>query len=226
MRITRNEGRLKSTWYSKPTDNGLTMNFHAVAPTKYKRSVVSGLVHRIYRACSSWENFNSSLERGKQILEKNQYPPSFYNPIIKGTLEKIVLEQQQTEDEKQPTEEEEKEKKPEKLLFVQFRGRVTEKFERSLKRMDAPCKVISTIKKLKTVLPSLKSPIEKTMKSRVVYQINCSRCGACYVGQTGRHLITRMKEHKRSGPVGNHLKDCNVELTMDIVDIPGVPKKT
>ena len=48
----------------------------------------------------------------------------------------------------------------------------------------------------------------------------------CYVGQTGRHLITRMKEHKRSGPVGNHLKDCNVELPMDMVDIKAKTNKS
>ena len=34
-----NTGRLSSTWYSKPTDTGLIMNYHALAPKKYKRSV-------------------------------------------------------------------------------------------------------------------------------------------------------------------------------------------
>ena len=46
-------GKLSSTWYSKPTDTGLIMNFHALAPKRYKRSVVSGFVHRMYRACTS-----------------------------------------------------------------------------------------------------------------------------------------------------------------------------
>ena len=32
-------GKLESTWYSKPTDTGLIMNFHALAPKRYKRSV-------------------------------------------------------------------------------------------------------------------------------------------------------------------------------------------
>ena len=36
MMIINTNGRLSSTWYNKPTDTGLIMNFHALAPKKYK----------------------------------------------------------------------------------------------------------------------------------------------------------------------------------------------
>ena len=75
-------GQISSTWYRKDTDTGLIMNFHSMAPRRYKRSLIGGLVHRIYRACSNWELFHQSLEDAKIILEKNQYPPTFYEPII------------------------------------------------------------------------------------------------------------------------------------------------
>ena len=68
-------------------------------------------------------------------------------------------------------------------------------------------------------LPSLKPSVEKCFKSRLVYKIECSRCNACYVGQTSRHMISRFKEHKRSSPVGNHFKKCGVELAMENVSI-------
>ena len=45
----RRNGMLSSTWYNKPTDTGLILNYHSLAPKRYKRSVVSGFVHRIYR---------------------------------------------------------------------------------------------------------------------------------------------------------------------------------
>ena len=63
-------GHLSSTWYSKPTDTGLIMNYHSLAPKRYKRSVVSGFVHRLYQCCSSWHNFHDSLTKAKRILEK------------------------------------------------------------------------------------------------------------------------------------------------------------
>ena len=78
----------------------------------------------------------------------------------------------------------------------------------------------SSLRKLKTVTPSLKPPVEKKLKSRVVYKITCPRCDACYVGQTSRHLKTRFSEHKNnSGPVKKHFAQCNIPLTIECVDI-------
>ena len=41
MKISRKDGKLTSTWYTKATDTGLTINYHALAPLRYKKSVVS-----------------------------------------------------------------------------------------------------------------------------------------------------------------------------------------
>ena len=112
------------------------------------------------------------------------------------------------------------------MIFVQYRGKITEKFEASLKRISAPCKIIKTTKKLKTSLPSLKPRVEKQLKSGVVYKIDCSRCNACYVGQTSLHLITRIKEHQRSGPVQNHMNICRTCFTIDDVSILAVSKRS
>ena len=46
-----------------------------------------------------------------------------------------------------------------------------EQFEKDLKKSNAPCRTIFKLKKLKTVLPSLKPPVDKLLKSNVVYQI-------------------------------------------------------
>ena len=214
MMICRSESEVTSTWHTKPTDTGLTMNYHALAPQKYKRSAICGLVHRIHRACSTWKNFHESLTKAKMILDNNQYPPSFYEPIIKRTLNKIIdsnSEQQHVEKEDQ---------KEAKLIFIQYRGRITEKFEQSLKRCTAPCKVVYTLRKVKSVLLSLKTPVEKALKSGVVYKITCPRCNSCYVGQTSRHLLNRIKEHRRKvTPVGSHFTSCNHTLGMDDVCI-------
>ena len=105
------------------------------------------------------------------------------------------------------------------MIFVVYRGKVSEKFEQSLRKINAPCKVVFTLKKFKTYLPSLKPVIDKSFRSGVVYQIKCPRCYSCYVGQTCRHLICRIKEHRRNGPVAIHMRACNHEMTMDDVTI-------
>ena len=68
-------------------------------------------------------------------------------------------------------------------------------------------------------MPSLKPSVHPALKSKVVYKINCPSCDACYVGQTSRHLTTRVKEHQSGGPVSKHLKHCNAEITMANVEI-------
>ena len=105
------------------------------------------MVHRIHRACSTPENFNNSIKKAKSLLHKNQYPPSFYEPIIEKTIEKITNPnppQLTTEKEDEPDE---------KKFYVRYRGKITDQFEKGLKRIKAPVKVIMTTRKLKSVLP-------------------------------------------------------------------------
>ena len=65
--------------------------FHTVAPAKYKRSIVAGMVNRVYRSCSSGCLFNGFIKFGMSILEKNRYPPAFYNLIVRKALTDIII---------------------------------------------------------------------------------------------------------------------------------------
>jgi hypothetical protein len=114
MKILHSGDKLTSIWYSTTTDTGLTMNFHSLSPIKYKCSVVAGMVYRIHHACSTWENFHSSLERAKSILKRNQYPPSFFEPIIERTLNKISQPER--------TEEDKEEEQEEKLITIPWKS--------------------------------------------------------------------------------------------------------
>ena len=44
--------------------------------------------------------------------------------------------------------------------------------------------------------------MEKVKNTGVVYQIPCKDCDAKYIGETGRSLETRLKEHKASVRLG------------------------
>ena len=60
---------------------------------------------------------HKSFEKAKKILERNQYPPSFYEPIFKKTLNTIITK---PEDKQEETEEEEEVEKA--TIFLQYRG--------------------------------------------------------------------------------------------------------
>ena len=210
MRIfhDKESGKLSSTWYNKPTDTGLIMNYHALGPKRYKRSVVSGFVHRIYHACSTGQHFHESLEKAKCILERNQYPPTFYEPIVKESLDRIINQPGVEQASTRPLEKVEK-----KSLIIQYRGKCTEDYVRALHKIEAPCTIIMTLRKLKTVLPSLKTPVEKMLRSGVVYKLKCPRCSVCYVGQTSRRLQSRFREHlNNQGLMKSHLSQCHVTM--------------
>ena len=42
---------------------------------------------------------------------------------------------------------------------------------------------------------SVKEPVPFDLRSRVVYKFLCAGCKACYIGETSRHLSTRVREH-------------------------------
>ena len=223
-------GILTSCWYRKPTDTGLTLNFHALAPLKYKRSVVISFIHRIYRACSSWANFHVGLSEAIEILTWNQYPLSFIEPIIKSTLNKLLG----CPDEDDDSDSESNlsldsnacyniiEDKDKFKLFLNYRGKLTEKLAKSFKKLNAPCKIIMTTRKTRYVLPSLKPSVPKMLRNNVVYKITCPRCGSSYVGQTVRHLQQRFREHVgNTGPMKTHFENCAITPTDDIVSILG-----
>ena len=69
-------------------------------------------------------------------MERNQYPSSFYEPIIKNTLRNII---ERTAGVIEPDAEEQEVEK--KLLFVQYRERLSDHYERELRKMNALAKL-------------------------------------------------------------------------------------
>ena len=60
-------------------------------------------------------------------------------------------------------------------LLMEYRGHISDRFSRSIRKSTQAC-VLFTTRKMKTVLPSLKSKIPDDLKSRVIYEITCSGC--------------------------------------------------
>ena len=203
-----NENHLHSNWYRKPTDTGLLMNFHAIAPKQHKRAVVNGITHRVFNASSTWERFDDGLNQAKDILENNQFPPNFYNPIIENAINKLTTTVE-------PTERENKEPSvpPPVMLRIQHRGHATDKYVQKLRKLGAPITPVLTTRKLRTCLPTLKAKTPLMLRNRVVYQLTCPGCQSCYVGGTIQHLATRVQQHRRKGtPVKRHFDDCGIRI--------------
>ena len=142
---------------------------YCVSATLIVKTFCTKIQTTISYSCS-WQLFHESMEKAKQVLERNQYTINFYDPIIKDSLNTILQKCQQTE---HPSEENSTTNKfP---LMIQYRGKCSEEYARALHRCSVPCTIIMTIRKLRTTMPSLKPPVEKMIRSGIVYKITCPR---------------------------------------------------
>ena len=82
------------------------------------------------------------------------------------------------------------------MIFIQYRGVITDRFVQRLKETGAPIKPKLTLRKIKTVMPSLKQKVDKVVTSNLIYKFKCPNCQVSYVGMTTRHLCTRVNEHR------------------------------
>ena len=90
LKLVRNLGSIEVSWYRKKTDTNVYLNFYSKCPTLYKKSVVRGAVCRLFHIASSWDVFHNNLTELQLLLEANQYPPSFYHPLVRKTLDNLI----------------------------------------------------------------------------------------------------------------------------------------
>ena len=95
---------------------------------------------------------------------------------------------------------------------MQYRGNPSQLLAAKVRQISG-AQTIFTTRKLKTWLPSLKTSFARELRSKVVYKLLCSGCNTTYVGQTVRHLATRVDEHRKGdSTVEQHLLECNKEV--------------
>ena len=84
--------KISCGWYQKPTDTGTILNFRSCAPLQYKRSVIEGTVHRVFRSTSTWEGYDKAMKINREQWLDNQYMESWSSRVASHALEKIISE--------------------------------------------------------------------------------------------------------------------------------------
>ena len=145
----------------------MLLAYHACAPKRYKKSIVSGTVHRILHASSTWEPYHLGKEKLKTMLERNQYPPDFYNLIIKETIDNMLSGGESRAAGTM------KEKKFERraTLVLQYRGSNSDKLSQCFRRLCGSNVILMTHKLNSRFLPS---SWRSTLSSAVELFIKCN----------------------------------------------------
>ena len=122
-----------------------------------------------------------------------------------------------------------------KLPYIGYFSKVTEsKLKQLLKRFcntDINIKLVFTSFKIKNFF-SAKDRTPDALKSLVVYKFICAGCNSCYIGETSRHLSTRIKEHlvsDQNSHIFKHLvksPNCKTMCTPNCFEILDSAKST
>ena len=86
--------------YRKPTFSGIYTHFTSYLPSVYKESLVSTLLYRAYRICSSWKEIHTEITRTKDLMSKNGYPAKFIDKLVSSFLIRMREPNPKVNDEK------------------------------------------------------------------------------------------------------------------------------
>ena len=191
--IVRNNHKLTTTVYRKPTFSGLGTNYFSNIYFKYKYSIINILLHRAYTISSSYEKFHIEAEFLRTFFSNNMYPPKLFNRF----LYKFLNRKCDTNNNTIPTV-----NRNQIYLCLPYIGSQTNKLKSELlslvnkyyPQLDCRfyCKNSSTISSLfnKTMMRS------STMtRASVVYEYKCDCCLQSYIGSTIVQMFIRCAGH-------------------------------
>ena len=190
--------------YRKTTFTGLFLNYFANAPLYYKKSLVYCLINRIFNVTSNWNIFHSDVGILFKVLAKNGYPFSFLHNVLFKFLNKKMSHTVNTVSKFDFS----------NVVFVPYFGKVSETFKHSIRKFcrvkNIPVNVIFKSIKLGSCF-SLKDKTPVLIRSGIVYEFKCPvDQDITYIGKTTRHLITRVKEHRKiNSPLCEHFLSCS-----------------
>lgn len=189
--LLEKSGGLITSVYHKSTYTGLLTNFLSFVPSVYKMSLVRTLIDRTYKINSSWQRMHFDFEDLKTVLGRNLFPPRIVESYIKRYIGNCF--EPHVPDKEIPA----TNKRFYKLPFV---GRNSDILKTKINKLvakyckDITVEIVFTTCKLREFF-SYKDKVTQSLRSMVVYKFKCAGCDASYVGETKRHLQTRVKEH-------------------------------
>jgi hypothetical protein len=167
--------------YRKSTTTNRYLNFASYHHMSQKISVVDAQAYRALKICDA-ETINAELSFITSILKKNDYPSSLIEKRISSMKQKI-----QTNNPIQA-------QNPTPRFILPYLGPITGRLTHYLRRRTSFDFGYTTGFKMKNFFQAHKD--KKAKRSCGVYKIACEDCDEVYVGETGRTLEIRTKEHQ------------------------------
>src|SRR5436190_6639905 len=190
--IIINENIIEFDWFHKPTYSGRYLNFESWHPICHKRGTILGLIDRAFLLTNP-KYHQKNIEFVINTLLNNDYPLTYIFKVINDRLKKLMTKKQTL----QPLTYNDAPTNRDDILYsnIPYFLNISDKFKHIMKNTNITMSYTG-MNKLNPFIKVQKDKLTTDQHSNVVYKISCADCGASYVGQTRRLLLTKIKEHR------------------------------
>jgi hypothetical protein len=177
--VTKTDSSLSTRVYRKPTHTGRYLNFDSNHPPYIKKGLIRSLQKRATVVCQGQQALQQEVTHLRRDFQNNGYPSSFIDSAFKNPRTTI---------------------KPDKdylgTMFISYTKGVSEKIKRIAERYNIRT-VFQTKHTLRSMLVKTTPRGDPQRMIHCVYNISCE-CGRDYIGETGKPLSVRLREHKHT----------------------------
>ena len=209
VQVSVNENDITTEVYRKPTFTGVLLNYQAYCPSRWKHTLITGILHRTYNISSNWTIFNKEIKNVVNLLRKNGYPRKVIDTCIQRFLNKKYNVNANVNDNVNDN----RSDGPTRYVVIPYINGQSVKLRNRLhkvyKELNIDIRIVYKSFKVHNYF-SLKDKTPHLMQSSVVYNYECQvDPESRYVGKTTRRLHQRVEEHvKNNSAISVHLKDC------------------
>jgi len=144
------------------------------------------------RSCYLTKSFMLVISTIKLILKNNCYPDNIVDKVVSKRYKFLKINKFKRTNDRCL----ENLDSLNNVMTLPYIHNLSEDIKRSLRNI---VDVRFTIpKKLDTIIRKGKDRLDAQRVTEIVYKINCKDCDKVYIGQTKKHLATRIKEHKNN----------------------------
>ncbi|XGW13724.1 hypothetical protein V3C99_000216 [Haemonchus contortus] len=220
-------GIARTKWYRKPSCKNIIVHSQSAHPTKTKQAVVSNMYRVANIVSSDAELKKESLRMAQNIASFNGYPcfgstrrRYFSTPTVrkrtqsdKATFSLPFISEEVSRSIRSIV----------RRCDLQDDIRIVEIPPNTLRKLLVRSRLYDTVCDTPNCVVCPYGKVGDCMKMGVVYSIRCQSCGCEYIGETGRPLYVRVKEHlsglagsRMHTPLGAHRVSFHAGLSFDV----------
>ena len=190
--VSRDNNKLQTTVYRKPTHTDRLLDQSSYNPTSHKATTIKTLTRRAQLICNSPDALRQENDYLQCVFHKNNYNSDF--------IKLNTYKDNERDENNSPT------TTTATIPYIKGTSEIISRILRPY-NIRVAHKPITTLRHVLTNVKDREQPHER---QGAIYKINCSYCQATYIGETSRNLNIRLTEHKRAtknGDKTNHIAE-------------------